>query len=188
MNKRVKETMMTWLVVVGFFLMIGLAGTWEHTYTREDCVVVAVQGDVVVAEDRCGQRATRSHSSCTQHSHMATLKMMRLEITRCRDNLHLSLRAAVTGARTMVARLICSVGSLAQKTFANFVHFAYCIFSRMWYTIIRGREEPRIQVQCLGYLLGSGLRKVAKELPRNNKKSIDKISVAWYNKDTKRER
>lgn len=29
---------------------------------------------------------------------------------------------------------------------------------------------------------------MAKELPRNNKKSIDKISVAWYNKDTKRER
>ncbi len=54
MSRRVKETMMAWLVVVGFFLMVGLAGTWEHTYTREDCVVTAVQGDVVVAEDRCG--------------------------------------------------------------------------------------------------------------------------------------
>ena len=54
MSKRVKETMMAWLVVVGFFLMIGLASTWEHTYTREDCVVVAVHGDVVVAEDKCG--------------------------------------------------------------------------------------------------------------------------------------
>lgn len=56
MNRQTKETIMAWAVAIGFFLLVGLAGTWEHTYHREDCVVVAVQGDEVIAEDTLGYR------------------------------------------------------------------------------------------------------------------------------------
>ena len=66
--------------------------------------------------------------------------MMRLEATRCRDNLHLSLFLA--GALAIVARLVSVNSKPAQKSFAKFVQFAYCIYSRMCYTIITEREEP----------------------------------------------
>lgn len=38
------------LVISGLFAV----GYYEHNYTREDCKVVAVEGDVVTFEDKCG--------------------------------------------------------------------------------------------------------------------------------------
>ena len=46
-----KITLVSWIGALLFLLLVGLAGTWEHTYTKEDCVVVAVQDDEVIAED-----------------------------------------------------------------------------------------------------------------------------------------
>jgi hypothetical protein len=56
------ENPMTWsemicgvmLLLVLFVLVPGVAGYIEHSYERENCVVVAVQGNEVVAEDELG--------------------------------------------------------------------------------------------------------------------------------------
>lgn len=53
---------MTWAEIIGgtllvlllFVVMPGVAGYLEHNYTREDCVVIAVHEDYVVAEDTLG--------------------------------------------------------------------------------------------------------------------------------------
>ena len=111
--------------------------------------------------------------------------MMRLEATRCRDNLHLSLFLA--GALAVAARLICLVGSLAQKSSAKFVQFAYCIYSRMCYTIITEREEPMSTGLVLRFSRQVvGLGKWFADLSRKDKKSVDKDTETWYNKYNKR--
>ena len=53
MNKSIIKTV---VVAIAMLLALGLMGTWEHTYTRKDCVVVAIQGDEVIAEDTLGFR------------------------------------------------------------------------------------------------------------------------------------
>lgn len=56
MKENRKITLVSWIGALLFLLLVGLAGSWEHTYHREDCVVVAVQGDEVIAEDTLGYR------------------------------------------------------------------------------------------------------------------------------------
>ena len=51
---KMKAMVLGSLLAVVMFLAIGMVGTMENTYTRKDCIVTSVQGDMVTAKDTCG--------------------------------------------------------------------------------------------------------------------------------------
>lgn len=53
-KEKIKVVVLGTFLTVVMFAAIGMVGTMENTYTRKDCVVVAVQGNMVTAEDTCG--------------------------------------------------------------------------------------------------------------------------------------
>ena len=54
MKRRTRERMLAILVVIMLFTIFYVCNYIEHHYTREDCVVVSVEEQVVTVEDRMG--------------------------------------------------------------------------------------------------------------------------------------
>lgn len=49
-----KRILATTLIIALFISFIGFIGYTEHRYTKENCVVVMVEGDEITVEDKLG--------------------------------------------------------------------------------------------------------------------------------------
>lgn len=54
MRRKTREIILGILTVIMLFAILGVCSYAEHRYTREDCVVVSVEEQLVTVEDRVG--------------------------------------------------------------------------------------------------------------------------------------